>query len=160
MTWQSGRKSRWRKTVRWATLAIAFACLATPLSSCGGADAGELEAEHVAVKWLKAMAASDVKTACRLMDAGNHRIPPPYPNWSPAKSCREGWLHVDHTPLQQKPKRGVLGGWGDPHPKVLDVVIDGSRATVVVEGLVGEDRPVWLRKEDGRWLVDRVEYSI
>ena len=111
------------------------------------------------MKWLRVMERSDVKTACRLMDAKNHSRYPEHPSWSSAKNCRERWLHVDNTPVEWKPKRGVLGGWGDSHPRVLEVTVEGDKATVVVQG-IGQGRPVWLVKERGRWLVDEVEYSI
>jgi hypothetical protein len=42
---------------------------------------------------------------------------------------------------------------------VLEVDIDGDKATGRVEG-AGQGRPLWLRKEHGRWLVNRVEYPI
>jgi hypothetical protein len=134
------------------------------LASCGGpekaSEAEGQEAERVAVRWLKAMADSDIKAACRLMDANNRPRRPEHPNWSPAKSCQEGWLHSDNTPLNWEPKPNVISIWGESQPKVLDVVVDGDGATVVVDGLGGEGRPVWLKKERGRWLVDGVEYPI
>jgi hypothetical protein len=141
-------------------VAVALLGLAGALSSCGGSDAGSKEAERVAVRWLEAMQASNVKAACRLMDAENHAPHQEYPNWSPARNCQEMWLHSDNTPLSWKPKPNAVSIWGDSHPKVLAVDIEGDSATVVVDGLGGEGRPVWLRKERGHWLVDRVEYPI
>lgn len=105
------------------------------------------------------MADSDVKTACRLMDAENHSPHSEYPDWGPAKNCQEMWLHSDNTPLDWKPKGNVISIWGDSDPQVLSVAIEGNQATVYVKG-IGQERPVWLRKERGRWLVDRVEYPI
>jgi hypothetical protein len=47
--------------------------------------AEQREAQRVAVSWLKAMAKSEIGTACQLMDAENHSPHREYPNWSPAK---------------------------------------------------------------------------
>jgi hypothetical protein len=133
------------------------------LVSCGGSPdedtAEQREARRVAVSWLKAMADSNIKTACRLMDAENHRPHPEYPDWSPAKNCQEMWLHSDNTPLNWKPKDSVISSWGDSDPQVLSVAIEGDRATVYVKG-IGQQRPVWLQRERGRWLIDRAEYPI
>jgi hypothetical protein len=132
--------------------------------SCGGA-AGESPAEkrdarRVAVAWLKAMAEADIQKACRLMDAENHSPPAEYPSWSPAKSCWERWLHCDNTPLSWKPKPDTVSIWGEDHPRVLKVNVEGDRATVFVDGIGGNERPVWLRKERGHWLVDGASYPI
>ena len=135
-------------------------CLAVAFASCAGSGAAGDEAEQVAVKWLKAMAASDAKSACQLMDAENHRRYSEYPSWSPAKSCQEKWLHSDNTPLDWKPKPDALFAWGEAHPKVFEVKVYGNRATVVVGAAGNAGQPVRLRKEGGRWLVDGTEYPI
>lgn len=148
------------RAIRLAMAAIALLGLAGVFASCAGSEAGSEEAERVAVRWLKAMQSSDVKAACRLMDAENHAPDREYPSWSPARNCQERWLHSDNTPLSWKPKPDAVSIWGDSHPEVLEVDIEGDSATVVVDGLGGEGRPVWLRREHGRWLVDGVEYPI
>ena len=140
--------------------AFVFAGLAGAFASCGGSDAGGEEAERVAVRWLKAMEVSNLKAACELMDAENHSPPAEYPSWSPAKSCRERWLHSDNTPLSWKPKPNTVSIWGEDHPRVLKVDVEADRATVFVEGVGGNERPVWLRKEHGRWLLDGASYPI
>jgi hypothetical protein len=140
--------------------AIAFAVFAGVFVSCGGSSAGAREAEHAAVRWLKAMATSDLKTACELMDAENHSPTAEYPSWNPAKSCRVRWLHSDNTPLSWKPKPHTVSIWGEDHPKVLRVDIEGDRATVFVNGIGGNERPVWLRMEHGHWLVDGASYPV
>jgi hypothetical protein len=111
------------------------------------------------VSWLEVMFRSDIQDACRLMDAENHRSNPDYPQWSPAKNCQERWLHSDNTPLDWKPRPDVISLWGESSPRVLKVLLEGDEGTVMVEGY-GQERPVWLRKEHGRWLVNRVEYPI
>jgi hypothetical protein len=140
--------------------AVALLGLAGTLASCAGSEVGNEEAERVAVRWLQAMQASNVRAACRLMDARNHAPHAEYPHWSRARNCQEKWLHSDNTPLSWKPKPNAVSIWGDPHPKVLGVDIEGNSATVVVDGLGGEGRPVWLRREHRHWLVDGVEYPI
>jgi hypothetical protein len=144
-------------------LIVALAVLTATLASCGGSgatsEAENREAEHVAVKWLKEMADSDIKAACRLTTAYSHQHFPGHPNWSSAKACQEMWLHSDHTPLNWKPKRGVISVWGDSDPKVLNVFIEGDSAAVWVKG-IAQGRPVWLRKQHGRWLVKDAEYPI
>lgn len=144
-------------------LVAALAVLAATLASCGGSgavsEAENREAERVAVKWLKEMADSNIKAACRLMTTGNHSRHPGHPHWSRAKNCEETWLHSDNTPVDWKPKRGVISVWGDSDPKVLGVSIQGDRLAVWVEG-IGQERPVWLRKEHGRWLVKEAEYPL
>ena len=140
-----------------------LAAVALTLASCGGSSSGsateQREARLVAVSWLKAMADSDIKTACRLMDAENHSPHSGYPNWSPAKNCQELWLHSNNTPLDWKPSDTAVSVWGDSNPKVLRVTIEGNRAIVYIVG-IDQERPVWLRKEHGRWLVDHAEYPI
>ena len=86
------------------------------------------------------MANSDIKMACRLMDAENHSPHSGYPNWSPAKNCQEMWLHSDNTPLSWKPRANVIGIWGDSHPRVLAVAIAGNQATVYVKGISQDGR--------------------
>lgn len=140
---------------------LASMCLAAAVSSCGVSAASSEEAEALAVRWLKAMAASNVKSACVLMDAENHSPYPEHPDWSRAKDCQEMWLHSDNTPVNWKPKPNAVSIWGNDHPKVLRVGIDGDRATVIVEGAgLRLGRPVWLRRENGRWRVDGAEYPI
>jgi hypothetical protein len=140
--------------------AVALLGLLAVLASCGGSETGGREAEAVAVRWLKSMAASNVGAACRLMDAENHRRRPEHPRWSPAKNCEETWLHSDNTPLGWRPKPQAVAIWGESHPEVLEVTVEGDRATVVVDGVGDSGRPVWLHKERGRWLVDGAEYPI
>ena len=140
--------------------AIAFAVFAAVFVACGGPSADDREAKHVALQWLKAMATSDLKVACELMDAENHSPPAEYPSWNPAKSCRERWLHSDNTPLSWKPKPNTVSIWGEDHPKVLKVDVEGDRATVFVDSIRGNERPVWLRREDGHWLVDGASYPV
>jgi hypothetical protein len=43
---------------------------------------------------------------------------------------------------------------------VLKVDVETNRATVFVEGAGGNERPVWLRREHGRWLVGGASYPI
>lgn len=154
---------RQRKALHVVVGIVALVGIAATLASCGGsgtgAKPGGREAERVAVKWLKEMADSDIKAACRLMDAENHESHPGHPNWSPAKNCQERWLHSNNTPLNWKPKPGVISIWGDSNPKVLEVVVEGDRAIVFVKG-IGQRRPVGLRRERGRWLVEEAEYPI
>jgi hypothetical protein len=51
--------------------------------------------------------------------------------------------------------------WGDPHPKILKVTIDGNQATVVDDdAALSEGQSVWLRREGGRWLVDGDGYPV
>lgn len=142
---------------------LVFVAVALALASCGAA-AGESPAEkrdarRVAVVWLKAMAEADIKKACRLMDAENHSPHQGFPNWSPTKNCQELWLHSNNTPLDWKPSDIAVTVWGDSNPKVLRVTIEGNQAIVYIDG-VDQERPVWLRKEHGRWLVDHAEYPI
>ncbi|MBS1893647.1 MAG: hypothetical protein JST59_20290 [Actinobacteria bacterium] len=93
------------------------------------------------------------------MDAENHKPHPHHQNWSHAEDCRRRWLHSDNTPLDWKPKPGVISIWGDWNPEVLEVVVEGAKATVFVAG-VGMKRPVWLVSEGGDWRVDGAEYPI
>jgi hypothetical protein len=93
------------------------------------------------------------------MDAENHSSYPEHPNWSHAEDCRRYWLHSDNTPLDRKPKPGVITIWGLANPEVLEVLVEGGRATVFVAG-AGMKRPVWLVNERGQWRVDGVEYPI
>jgi len=142
---------------------LVLAAVALAFASCGGV-AGESPAEkrdarRVAVAWLKVMAQADIKKACRLMDAENHSPHQGYPNWSPAKNCQELWLHSNNTPLDWKPSDTAVSIWGDSRPRVLTVTIEGNQAIVYIEG-IDQERPVWLRKEHGRWLVDHAEYPI
>ena len=125
---------------------ILFAGLGGALVSCGGSNAGSDEAERVAVRWLKAMAGSELKAACQLMDAENHSPPAEYPSWSPTKSCQERWLHSDNTPLSWKPRPKMVSIWGEDHPRVLKVDVESDRATVFVEGVGDSERPVWFRR--------------
>jgi hypothetical protein len=149
------------RSPRWRALAAgSLVALAAIFAACGETATGDQQAERVAVQWLRAMASSDVETACRLMDADNHPRYPEHPHWGPAKSCREMLLHGDNTPLSWKPRPNVVSILGESHPEVLEVVVDGNRATVVVDGLGDEGRPIWLQEERGRWLVDRAEYPI
>lgn len=148
------------RTARVVGCVVALAGLAAALVSCGGSDAGGKEAERVAVRWLKEMAEGNVRAACQIMDAENHRRHSEFPNWSPAKSCQEHWRHSDNRPLAWKPSPGTVSIWGDDHPEVLKVDIEGDEATVLVDGVANEGRPVWLRKEHGRWLVHGDEYPI
>ncbi|HEY2714987.1 MAG TPA: hypothetical protein VGI73_02065 [Solirubrobacterales bacterium] len=125
------------------------------VAGCGGGSgesASAREAERVTVRWLQAMSRSDVRLACRLTDARYHQVDPEFPRWGPARICRERWLHSDNTPLGWKPKPGVLSIYGEAHPQVLEVVIEGERATVYVQG-IGQRRPLMLRREHGRWLM-------
>jgi hypothetical protein len=155
--------SRCRNTMQVALLIAALAALIAVFASCGGSGtASKAEshaAERVAVKWLKEMADSNIKAACRLTTAYGHQHFPEHPNWSSAKACQEMWLHSDHTPVNWKPKRGVISVWGDSDPKVLNVFIEGDRAVVWVKG-IAQGRPVWLRQQHGHWLVKEVEYPI
>jgi hypothetical protein len=148
------------RVIRLAMAAVALLGLAGTLASCGGSGAGSEQAERVAVRWLQAMQASDVKLACQLMDARNHAPHTEYPSWSPARNCQEVWLHSDNTPLSWKPKPNTISIWGEDHPKVLGVDVEGNRATVFVDGVGGNERPIWLRKERGHWLVDGASYPI
>lgn len=151
------------RVTRASVSTLIFAAVALMFASCGGTaaepQAEKHDARRVAVVWLKAMAESEIRKACRLMDAENHAPHKGYPNWSPAKNCQALWLHSDNTPLDWKPSKTAVSIWGDPHPKVLRVAIDGNQATVYVEG-VDQERPVWLRNEHGQWLVDHTEYPI
>jgi hypothetical protein len=134
------------------------------LAGCGdGVSAqparGEAVAERVAVRWLKAMGHGEIRAACQLMDAENHSSHPEHPNWSHAEDCRRRWLHSDNTPLDWKSKPGVISIWGIRDPEVLEVVVEGGRATVFVAG-AGMKRPVWLVSEGGHWRVEGAEYPI
>jgi hypothetical protein len=146
-----------------AASALLLATAALALASCGGSTGESGETQHevrgVAVSWLEAMAESNIRTACRLMDAQNHRAHSGHPQWSPARNCRETWLHSDNTPLEWKPKAGVISVWGDSSPKVLGARVTDDKAVVWVKG-IGQERPIWLHEEHGRWLVDRAEYPI
>jgi predicted small lipoprotein YifL len=143
------------------------AVLVAALAGCGGGGSSSTppdpqsraEARQVAVRWLKEMGAGRIVPACRLMDASNHQALRGHPHWGPAKDCEEHWLHSDNTPLDWKPKRGVISIWGDADPEVLGVHLDGREGAVVVAG-AGTKRPVWLTREGGRWLVRSVEYPI
>jgi hypothetical protein len=153
-----------RKRVRVVLSALVLFIGVSVLASCGRSTGGsaeeQREARRVAVTWLKAMADSNVKVACGLMDAENHASHPEFPSWSPARNCEERWLHSDNRPLRWKPSPDAAFIWGDSDPKVLEVQIEGDRATVLTEGVGDEGRPVWLRKEHGHWLVNAAEYPI
>jgi hypothetical protein len=151
--------SRGAKAVQLALVLLAATALVSCGGSAGASQAERREARHVAVSWLEAMSESDIREACRLMDADNHRSHPDYPQWSPAKNCEEQWLHSDNTPLDWKPKPDAISIWGESSPRVLKVILEGDEGIVKVEG-IGMERPVWLRREHGRWLVDSVEYPI
>ncbi len=151
-----------RSIIRALGYAFALAGVALTITSCGGStapSADQLEAQHVAVRWLGLMQGGDIAAACKLMDAENHNPHAEYPNWSPAKNCEEMWLHSDNTPLAWKPNPNAVTIWGASEPKVLEVTVDGDQATVFIDGAAMR-RPVWLRKEHGHWLVDGVEYPI
>ncbi len=134
------------------------------LAGCGSGHStqtahSEAAAERVAVRWLEAMGHGEIRAACLLMDVENHRSHPDRPNWSHAEDCRQRWLHSDNTPLGWKPKPGVISIWGDWDPEVLEVIVDGGKATVFVAG-AGTKRPVWLVSEGGHWRVHEVGYPI
>jgi len=138
--------------------------VAATLGGCGGGASAqtaqsEAEAERVAVSWLRSMGNGDIRSACKLMDAENHSPFPGRPDWSRAEDCRQHWLHSDNTPVEWKPKPGVITIWGEANPNVLEVVLDGGHATVLVTG-IGTKRPVWLIDERGRWRVDGASYPI
>jgi hypothetical protein len=113
------------------------------------------------VRWLEEMGHGEIGAACRLMDAGNHRSYPEHTAWSRAEDCRQRWLHSDNRPINWKPKegRGNIVIWGQLHPEVLGVKVEGDEAIVEVNG-VDARRPVWLTREDGRWRVDHDEYPV
>lgn len=142
----------------------ALVAVAAALAGCGGGGSAptarsEAAAEQVAVRWLEAMGHGEIRAACQLMDAENHKPFPEHPNWSHAEDCRRFWLHSDNTPVDWKPKPGVISIWGTLDPEILEVVVHGGHATVFVAG-AGSKRPVWLVSEGGHWRVDGVEYPI
>ena len=144
-------------------LGVLLAVAAT-LAGCGsGVSAqtahSEAAAKRVAVSWLQSMGNGDIRAACKLMDADNHHPFPGHPDWSRAEDCRRRWLHSDNTPVDWKPKPGVISIWGEANPNVLEVVLDESHATVLVAG-IGSKRPVWLIDERGSWRVDGASYPI
>jgi hypothetical protein len=110
------------------------------MAGCGGSSRGqeEREIEENAVAWLKDMNASNIKAACRLMTAFNHHPFPGHPNWSPAKNCAENWLHSDNTPVEWKPKKGVISVWGEPTQRCVAYRSKGIAPFSPSQGLLAE----------------------